>query len=39
MEHSVLGYVLYASMWFNSKFVRVPFFGKSLINKNAVQLT
>jgi len=26
MEHSVLGYVLYVSMWFNTKFVRVPDF-------------
>jgi len=23
MVHSLLGYVLYASMWFNTKFVRV----------------
>jgi len=24
MAHSVSGYVLYVSMWFNTKFVRVP---------------
>jgi len=24
MAHSVSGYVLYFSMWFNTKFVRVP---------------
>jgi len=24
MEHSVAGYVHYVSMWFNTKFVRVP---------------
>gem|GEM_PF-6169176 len=28
MAHSVSGYVLYISMWFNTKFVRVP---KSLL--------
>jgi|GEM_PF-3380353 len=26
MAHSVSGYVLYVSMWFNTKFVRVPNF-------------
>jgi len=26
MEHSVSGYVLCVSMWFNTKFVRVPSF-------------
>jgi len=25
MAHSVSGYVLYVSMWFNTKFVRVPY--------------
>jgi len=25
MTHSVSGYVLYVSMWFNTKFVRVPY--------------
>jgi len=30
MAHSVSGYVLCVSMWFNTKFVRVPFLLKNL---------
>jgi len=34
MAHSVSGYVLYVSMWFNTKFVRVPKSKALNTNKN-----
>jgi len=32
MEHSVSGYVFYVSMWFNTKFVRLPHVTKNIRN-------